>query len=167
VSQKKGGFVASKIRVKLGHLEVECEGTEEFLRDELPRLLETFSKLEAPSVFSAPADNGAPHRANGSTPSVIQGTTAAIAAKLGSKTGAELVTAAAAHLTFVKQQESFTRKELVAEMKSASGYFKQTFVNNLSGALTVLTKSGTLFEATAGRFSLSAAKRTELGAKLA
>jgi hypothetical protein len=43
----------SKIRIKLGDIEVEYEGAESFLKDELPALLNAVSKLHHESGGTA------------------------------------------------------------------------------------------------------------------
>lgn len=82
--------MSSKIRIKIGEIEVEYEGTEEFLKKELPELLKTVSELYRPL-----------NAGGGSTfvpPSNLQLSTANIAAKLDAKTGPDVVIAACAHL---------------------------------------------------------------------
>jgi hypothetical protein len=87
------GSVTSKVRLKLGQLEVECEGTEEFLRDELPKLLETFSKLQptVAAVGHPPADtNGVGASLPPGEKAMTTSSTAFVAQKLASQTGPEL-----------------------------------------------------------------------------
>jgi hypothetical protein len=156
--------VTSKVRVKLGQLEVECEGTEEFLRDELPKLLEAFSKLQPTPLrgehLSETSDLG--KGTNGAI-----GTTATIAGRIGCKTGPELMIAAAARLTLGGAQETFTRKDWLAEMKSAKSYFKKTMESNFTVNAGRLVKGGEILEVTDGEYSLAATKLTEVKEKLA
>ena len=55
--------MTSKIRIKLGAIEVEYEGSEQFLKEELPQLLTAVSELYAKSAAlkEAPAEIGRAH----------------------------------------------------------------------------------------------------------
>ncbi|GAB4512731.1 MAG: hypothetical protein Tsb0026_16850 [Sulfuricaulis sp.] len=159
--------MTSKIRIKLGPIEVEYEGTENFLKEELPQLLEAVANLHKQSgLQEKPPAGGAPGGGGAGIPQ-LQSTTGTIAAKLGCKTGPDLVLAAAARLTFALTKETFSRKELLEEMKTASAYHKANYVKNLSQYLRGLVKEGTLLETSKDTYSLSASKKTELGNKLA
>jgi len=83
-----------------------------------------------------------------------------LSARLG--VGKDVVTAAAVKLTFVESNESFTRSELLAEAKSATGYYKKSVGANLSNTLDQLVKSGDFTEVSKGTYSLSAHRREEL-----
>src|SRR5690348_16260150 len=96
--------MSSKIKIKVGPVEVEYEGSEEFLKNELAELLSSISKLYRESGASSqpptpPAGNGI-----GSI-----GTTGAIAVKLQASSGSDLALAAAARLYLGHQKASFTR----------------------------------------------------------
>lgn len=149
--------MASKIRVRAGELEVEFEGSEDFLRDELPSLLEFLSGLNIAKVSTSDrSDRG---DVGGDT---TLGTTNTVAAKLGAETGPDLILAAAAKLTFADGVTSFTRKELLAEMQTASNYYKTSFTSNLSTYLSRLVKAGTLLEQAKDTYALSSTKAQEL-----
>jgi hypothetical protein len=160
--------MASKIRIKMGAIEIEYEGSEEFLKEELPSLLNAVSDLykssgplideASPTVVAA---------ANSSAANKIQGTTATLAAKLGGNSGPELVMSAAARLTFVLGKEKFHRKDLLEETKSASSYYKNTYSSNFSALLNGLVKSGKLMEPSKDNYSLSADSLKSIGAQLA
>lgn len=151
----------------MGEIEVEYEGTEAFLRDELPELLSAVSKLYYDS--GRPKPNGAAGSTGVTPPAGLQGTTATIAAKLKCKPGVgrDLITAAAARLTFAANRESFTRADLLAEAKTASAYYKTTVNNNLTNTLDGLVKAGDFTEIAKGTYALSATKREALSASLA
>jgi len=145
----------------MGSIEVECEGSEEFLKKELADLLATVSRL---------------HRETGSEPedavgsdgnSGVVGTTATVAGKLGAKSGNDLVIAAAAHLTFVADKAEFSRDELRAEVQGASGYFRDSYNKNLTNYLGSRVKAGQLVESKKGRYALSAKEKSSLQRKLA
>ena len=63
-----------------------------------------------------------------------------IAVHLKAETGSDLARAASAHLGIVKGKSNFSRKEILDEMKTATGFYKSSMNNNLSNALTRLTK---------------------------
>jgi hypothetical protein len=151
----------------MGEIEVEYEGTESFLRDELPELLSAVSKLHHDSGRADPAGANKDtkmHSAKG-----LQGTTGTIAAKLKCKPGVgkDLITAAAARLTFVSHKPSFTRAELLTEARTATGYYKKTVNNNLTNTLAGLVKSGDFAETAKDTYALSATKQEELSTSLA
>lgn len=163
----------SKIKIKMGPIEIEYEGSEAFLKEELPALLSAVSDLyKASGVIedevnfdAAPVSAvsvAATEKAMGS----LQATTSTVAARLGVKSGPELALAAAARLTLSLGVESFSRAQLLEEMKSASAYFKQTYAKNLSGTLTRLLKDGKLFETAKNTYSLSASQRSNMEARL-
>ena len=124
----------SKIKIKLGPIEVDYEGSETFLKEELPQLLSAVSDSYAKSRFeqgdasgSAIAQNTNAGTGNGGNAGTkLQMTTGAIAAKLAVKSGPELVLAAAAHLKLVKGYDAYSRHDLTKEMKTASAYHKAT-----------------------------------------
>lgn len=158
--------MTSKIRIKMGAIEVEYEGTEQFLKEELPELLSAVSKLyksSAPEVNHAAT---ASEVGSGKNTEVV-GTTGSLAAKLGGDSGPDLTMSAAARLTFVLKKEKFTRNEILDEMKSASAYYKTSYSNNLTTILNGLVKNKKLMEPAKDTYSLSADSRNGLGAKLA
>jgi hypothetical protein len=162
--------MTSKIKIKMGAIEIEYEGSEQFLKDELPALLSAVSELykSSASLISKNDNNASSETSTASVvESKIQGTTATLAAKLGGGSGPELVMCAAARLTFVLGKDKFHRKELLAEMKTASSYYKSAYMNNLSKLLSSLLKSGKLMEPSTDNYSLSADSLQGIGAKLA
>lgn len=154
----------AKIKIKLGPIEVEFEGSEEFLKEELPDLINSVAELyltkniqpETPSESERLAGNGAK----------IQLSTGSIASKLGCESGTELSIAAAAHLTLVKNVEVFSRKMLLEEMRTATSYFKSSYAGNLTPILKTLMKTA-FNEPSVGNYTLTASKKKELRSKLA
>ena len=165
----------SKIRIKLGAIEVEYEGSESFLKEELPALLTAVSDLyqrssqnplEQPAVIKteglSSSDNG-----RSEEKALIEMTTGSIAAKLNVKSGPELVLAAAARLCLVEGQAKFPRKQLIEQMRSATAYFKTTYVSNLGSSLKTLLKDGRLNEPSKDTFALTASSEKDLRNRLA
>ena len=162
--------VQSHIRIKMGQIEVDFDGSEQFLKEELKVLLGEIAALhraagpELKSHATNGHENGKPHLDEGSSKKV--GTTGTVAAKMAVASGPDLIRAAAAHLVLDRGIDPFDRKQLVAAMKSAGSYHKKTYVGNLSGYLRRLVIDGKLTEPTSGRYTLPAAARKELEAQL-
>lgn len=156
--------MTSKIRIKLGPIEVEYEGSESFLKEELPDLLAAVAKLHKESAAPAEALHAPPKPPSAGA---VQGTTATIAAKLGVKSGPDLILAACARMTFVSGQASFTRKQITDEIKGATGYYKKTYLNNLTTYLQQLVKDQKLVESSTDTFALSVPTRTQVETQLA
>lgn len=97
----------------------------------------------------------------------IEMTTGSIAARLQVKSGPELVMAAAARLGIVEELNSFSRKRLTEQMRSATAYFKPSYVSNLSPLLNGLLKDGKLNEPSKDHFALTAASEQELRSRIA
>jgi hypothetical protein len=160
---------SSKLRIRIGEVEIDYEGSEEFLKQELPQLLTTAMELhkasgtapqksvEHPKALSQ--SNGAPS---------LQLTTGSIAATISAKTGSDLLRAAAARLVLIAGKETFSRQELLSEMQSATAYYKASYSGNLSKTLkTALQKGGPLSETAKNTYALTAAARSELELALA
>lgn len=159
--------MTSKIRIKMGAIEVEYEGSEQFLKKELQELLSAVSSLYAQSGAKNGAEPPVTHSVaeNGSTK--VAGTTATIAGKLACKSAPELMIAAAAHLALVANKAEFSRKELLDQMKNASGYYKASMTNNLGNYVNNRVKAGELVEVRKGHYALSPKKLAELRTSLA
>jgi hypothetical protein len=153
----------TKLKIRIGEVEIDYEGTEKFLKQEVPQLLKTTMELHMAS--GATQGNDLDKRTGGKLLSL---TTNSIAAKLGSKSGSSLLTAAAARLALVEKKEPFSREQLLAEMKSATSYYKINYSANLSSYIkTALQKRGPLSETAKNSYSLNAAARKDLEKKLA
>lgn len=166
-------MTTSKIKIKLGAIEVEYEGSESFLKEELPALLSAVSDLYQRSQSTLPpgasSASGAAPASVGENPDRprLQATTGSIAARLQVKSGSELIMAAAARLSFVEGMSSFSRQRITEEMKTATAYFKPGYVNNLSKYLHSLVKDGKLNEPSQGNFALTASSLKELEPRVA
>jgi len=152
----------SKIRIKIGAIEVEFEGSEQFLKKELPDLIKTVSELYKTSSIPDEEDNSS----GGGAPPKIEMSTGSIATKLGCESGSDLAVAAAAHLTFVKNTPVFKRKDLLSEMKKASAFYKGSYSGNLTKILNQLLKSE-FNEPSSGSYALSAKTKESLGGTIA
>ncbi len=92
--------------------------------------------------------------------------TSTIAQIINVKTGPQLILAAAIKFSIVDGKETFTRKEILKEMQTASTYYSSSFNNNATKYLTNLVKSGKLRENMPDLYSLSADTKRELEQKL-
>lgn len=155
----------AKIRLKIGNLEVEYEGSDTFIRSDLLNLVSKAIDLLREQGEDVPKVEGAPSRPGDGKQ--LSATTRTIASKLGVKSGPDLVIAAAAKLTLGVGLDSFTRQQLLDEMKSATAYYKKSYSNNLSSYLQRLVKANDLFEAAKDTYALSAGKRAEIEKTLA
>jgi hypothetical protein len=160
--------MSSKLRLQYGALQIEFEGSDEFLKTELPVLLTHIAKLPQPAG-SADAGDASDDAAasSGNKTNLGNLSTSTIAQKLNVGSGTDLIIAACAFLTIGKGQETFSRKEILTEMRSAKAYFKATYRNNLSGYLTGLTRDGRLNQIAEETYSLPSNMRTEIEKKIA
>lgn len=161
----------AKIRVKVGSMEIEYEGDPAFLNGGIETLLVTMGDLAArvPEDI-APAVPATVAVKAGSALSANDGpnfSTNTIAAHIDAKTGPELVICAMGQLELVQGKSSSSRTEILAEMKSATTYFKETMRGNLSGSLNTLTKSKRINQISKDTYSLSASERKQVEAKVA
>lgn len=165
--------MTSKIRIKMGPIEIEYEGSETFLKVELPELLKAVSNLYKESGLAGKRSLETTEPLGGAgidetQATQFEATTNSIAAKLQCKTGSTLIMAAAARLTFVLDKEKFSRDDLFKEMQTASGYYKKTYGGgNLTKYLNRLIKNGKLNEPSKNNYSLSASMKSELCARIA
>ena len=162
-----------RLRLKLGHLEVDYEGHPEFIQDELPVLLERASQLSlaiakspTSSLSGSTTDTVSPVRETPET-NWSGHTTSSIASLLSIKTGPELIIAAAAKLTFVDQSELFSRQEILAEMKTAASYYKASYHNNLTKYLQGLEGADRLRSGKKDTYALSPSEGSKLDARIA
>jgi hypothetical protein len=156
----------NSIKIKFGPVEIEYEGDEKFSKDEISQMLVKISDLlkdpnikKSLNVTSDPAKTDKPG-------SDFKGTVATFAAKLGGSSGPELAIATAAQLTIGEGFGTFTREQLLNGMRTASGYYKESYNKNLSSSLNSLIKAGKLKETVKGTYSLDAVLCGELRNKL-
>jgi len=164
--------MSGKIRIKMGSVEIEYEGSEEFIKGELLAMVGAICDLCKATVSfagSQDATSGPQSAIEPLSPEAppLRLSPASVAAKLDCKTGSDLVLAASAYLTFVEHSDSFERAQLLDSMKSATGYYKSSYSNNLSKYLHGLVADGALLQEASGRYALSSLTRRELEQQLA
>ena len=132
----------------------------------MQNLVGVYAEHKAAIPLDAPSDNVQVGSSAGSS-ALVDHSTNTIAAHLGASSGPELAMAAAAHLAFVKKQDKFTRREIDAEMKSATTYYKRNMSSNLSSELNALVNGKRLNKIQKDVYAFSANERSVLEAKLA
>ena len=165
----------ARIRIKVGQVEVEYEGEDNFLKGELLKTLKDVLEIQTKHpVAPTTADNST----IGPTPAVspspgagkIELSTDTIATLIKANTGPELAIAAAANLTFTQNKPVFTRQELIKEMRSSPSHFRDSHPGNMTKYLKSLTKSQDrlrLISKDNDTYALSNKEKQTLEAKLA
>lgn len=159
-----------KFRIKIGQIEIEYEGGESFLRDDLANLTETVPSLLENAKVSNLTDTNPTQTAEGEakvSDKKLDLSTSTIASRLEVKKGSELVLAAAAHLSLCEGRSKFSRSEILSEMKTATAHYKSTMNSNLTSTLNRLVKSQRLNEISTGDYALTASEIEKLEKSLA
>jgi hypothetical protein len=158
--------MTSKLRIKVGEIEIDYEGSDDFIKEQFPTLLRTLQELQG---LSGPAKPPKPPNAPAGTKTRVPQSmsTNTIAQKLQVKSGSELARAAAARLGIVLSKDTFTRKEISVEMRSAKSFFKRSHANNLDNSLKKLLDDGKLLLQADKTYALADGERTELEKKIA
>ena len=160
----------TKFRVSFGQLELEYEGSESFLKNDLADLLdkmrsslEDFGETLGPDSSSGMGQD--PSSTDGSRQ--VDFSTETIASRINAESGPDLAVAAAAHLTLVRKQDTFTRAEILAQMQGATPYYKTTMSSNLTSSLTSLVKAQRINKTSSGAYALTAKEKASLEGLLA
>ncbi len=157
----------SRIRIKLGGLEIEFEGTEAYLEKNLPELVEMLATIEPPENYDEEDTEGELLEASGDkSKQKLDMSTSMIANKLNANSGGALILAACAHLHLVKGHDKYTRSNILAEMQTATSYYKATYSKNLSNYFKALVKSGDLNELGEKTYSLHETRVVKLVGEL-
>lgn len=166
----------AKIRLKVGSMELEYEGDPSFLTGGIEALLMTMGSL----VCKMPNEPLPTELAVEVPPTIGSGSgvtptdnrqftisTNTIAANLLAKSGSDLVICAMAHLELVQGKMSSGRAEILAEMKNAKQYYKQSMSKNLSKSFATLLGAKRINEGAKDSYALTASERKQIEAKLA
>lgn len=166
----------AKIRIKVGSMALEYEGDPSFLTGGIEALLVTMGDLAAkvpeevtPQIEAAVQPPPANVVSNGTAMVGGQYTfsTNTIAANLNAKSGSDLVICAMAHLELVQGKGSSTRAEILAEMKNAKQYYKQSMRGNLTNSISTLISAKRINEGAKDSYALTATERKQIEAKVA
>ncbi len=155
----------SKIRIRVGNIEIEFEGSEEFIREQIPEILQDVAEIGTIPLGKEQEEiaDELPQEEHDKFANL---STTTIARKLGAKTGKDLAIAASAYLTFVENEPAFHRRKILEAMKSATPYYQQNYSKNLSRYFQQLVKDGTLNITASGTYALSAKARKDLEQKI-
>jgi hypothetical protein len=156
----------TKLRIKMGQVEVDYEGTDDFLRKELPELLKAVLELHGNVADEPLKERGESTPARKPLPKGTPVSTSTVASVIGGTSGGDLALAAATALVLGEGKESFSRSQLLDAMKGAKAYYKSTYRSNLSNYIKALVKSQDLLDHGGDNFGLHDKKRTELAQKL-
>src|SRR5258706_7335037 len=136
----------TKLVLKYGDIEIEYDGPEDFLKQELPKFIENVVRLGAGG--SEPA-TGLKKTQRAAAPGNSQATAAStasvstIAQKLGVDSGRELIMAAAYSYSN-SGSVTFTKKQLRDKIREAKTFFKSSYTNNFDNYVARLVKAGRL-----------------------
>ena len=155
-----------KIKISIGTIHFVGEGEDKWVEAQLDKIIKNIPDLikltPVETIVNTKVDAGSSNVATR-----IELTTGSIAAKLGCKSGTDLLKAAAAKLHLVDGKSRFFRRELLVEMQSASAFYKVTYSKNLTFSLKSLIKKNILLEPASDKYALSAdsakSLRSELG----
>ncbi|WP_443632966.1 hypothetical protein ABXT64_10925 [Candidatus Marifrigoribacter sp. Uisw_064] len=154
-----------KIKIKIGSIEIEYEGNEEYLKNDLPNLIDKLIDLKGISIDKEEPEDEIEEETSSSGQNLKMSSNT-IAAKLSSKSAADLVVVACAKLCLVDGSETFNRKDILTEMKTASNYYSKSAGKNLTQSLRTLISSQKLIERSTDNYALSAKLKGELKNKL-
>ncbi len=154
-----------KIRFKYSDIEIECEGNESFIVNDISNVVaKIISQFK--EVDFTPPHNPVLAQVVGEKPIEnkleFDYSVNAIAARMNVKTGPELIIAASAQLTFSENKNLFTSKEIHATMKLATGHYNKSMGSNLATYINNLVKKGKLNQNTKGEYALSAGEKKVL-----
>jgi hypothetical protein len=160
----------SKIQIRAGILEFSGEGEQEWLSEQVDKILGILPQfLKDGPVKKAAIDvpefadaQGAPEHIAETVDLSMQ----SIAAKFDGTSGTGLATAAAVYLRFVKGKSKFSRNELLEAMKEANGYYSTNHSGNLSRSLKTLISNQTLIQGADNLFSIHASKEAQFNGAL-
>lgn len=152
-----------KIRIKIGTIEIEYEGTEDYLKKDLPELIDKLISLKLPRIEEKASEIENPSEDTSNiVDSVIQMSSNTIAAKLNVKSGTDLIIAACATLSLVQNKDTFQRKDILTEMQAATNYYKNSYGANLTKYLKNLVSNQKLIERTKNTYALNASEKNKI-----
>jgi hypothetical protein len=136
--------MTSRIKLRVGEIEIEYEGDPKVLTIELPKLLKAINEAN-------PGFAGAAPRGSTITGDALSVTT--VAQKLGAHKLPDLIIAAAMALTG-RGSKAFDKKDLRKEMRDATGFYKGAMANNFDNALNRLAKTGRITHSGGSNYAL-------------
>ncbi len=152
------------LRIKVNSMEIEYEGNPEFIGDYVKEFVDQVLDTQTAHIALREETTQVPNDQVFPSANIqnIDLSTSSFAATLSVKSGPDLIIAAAAKLRFTDGKSTFNRKEIIEEMRNASGFFKQTYVNNLTKSLDRLLRLDRLRETSSNTYSLSSGEESQL-----
>lgn len=152
--------MTAKLRIKAKGIEIEWEGSVEYLKNDLPDLI---SAIVAALGLGVSDDD--PEE------SVVldvdkKFTTAALAAKIKPNSATDLFKVALAKLQISDKIEPAARAQIHNEMRLAPKFYKPSMKNNLGNTIDTLLGQGAINEPSSGNFALSQASQDQLQAMI-
>lgn len=152
----------TKLVLKCGDIEIDYEGPEEFLKEELPKFIQVIASLRGVKIPASSLQGGGA-AVNATPQGELSVSTAA--QKLGVANGPDLIIAAA--LSMVSAGAStFTKKQLREAIRDAKSYYKSSYSNNFDNYMNRLVKNGRLNHTSGDNYALPAGELSSLTVKL-
>jgi hypothetical protein len=154
-----------RLKLKTAYVEIEYEGSEDFLRSDLLRFVAEVAEIHKanPPMGALPQPTSAPESSGIPTVSLSVNS---IAAKLEGKTGRDLILASCAYLTLAANRETFGRKDILESMKTAATFYKKSYESNLSSYLARLVKDNKILQQDTDVYALPVHVRNDMESKL-
>lgn len=152
----------TKLVLKCGDIEIDYDGPEDFLKEELPKFIQVVATLRGAKIAAPPTQGAA-----APTPAQLSGdlSVSTAAQKLSVANGPDLIVAAA--LSFVSAgSATFTKKQLRDRIRDAKSYYKSSYSNNFDNYINRLVKNGRLNHTSGDNYALPAGELTTLNAKI-
>jgi hypothetical protein len=159
----------TKLSLKVADIEIEYEGSEEFLQSELPKLIEGIARL-ASAKGKDKSENQDPDRETRNNPALPDRpggelSISTISQRLGVSKGSELIMAAALSLVGAGA-ESFTKAQLRDRAREAKSYWKSTYRGNFDSYVARLVKAGRLNHNSGDNYALPDKERNALSTRI-
>ena len=155
-----------RVKLKVSWLEIEYEGAASHLGECVIDLVDHLLSTRDLGNGPLPTISSDTKKPIGDSPAALDFSTSTVATKLSAETGTDLAHAAAAKLSIVDGKQTFSRQELLDEMKLAPAFYKETYRNNLSKSLDRLVKADKLRLTGRNLYAISAKEHGDLLAKL-
>jgi hypothetical protein len=154
--------MTAKLRIKAKGIEIEWEGEVEYLKNDLPDLIAAIVTALGVGIGDSDSEDAEPVLLNADK----QFTTAALAAKVQPKSGADLFKVALAKLQISDKIEPASRSQIHKEMKNAPKFYKPSMNNNLNKIIDTLLGAAEINEPSSGNYALTQAAQQQLQSKI-
>lgn len=162
------GVTLSKLSIKVGALELEYEGPESFSKADILELIEHLGEHSTAIPTPLPINGGGTAgNANGAGGGGLTDLgVESIAARLGAKSGTDVLLAAAVYLEANQGKAFYSRRELLDAAKQGGGYYSDGISSNLTAYLTSLVKGKKLNKRGDDQYALVPSTKTDALSRL-